>query len=218
MMQHRTVVGSPIANFYGDRFEDRMKRISASLLDEIGLVMVNCRMNGGRAPWFALRVWTGKEKAVESSLEQLGICSLVPMRKGPDLRRRHRVIEGTMMPVIHGYVLVQLIAKAEYLAGLLGVEHAISVLGGCDRPMRVREAEVKRFNDLAASGAYDSQRSVAISVRAGERVRLGDGPFRGFGAVVVTPNRKEHGDVVVTVRIMGGEVPMTVPLAMLEKL
>jgi transcription termination/antitermination protein NusG len=218
IMQHKGMSGLPIAVGSGDRFKDRMRRITDGMLDEGALVTVNCRINGGKAPWFALRVWTGREKAVENSLDAMGIRSLVPMRKGPDLRRRGRVIEGAMMPVIHGYVLVQMMASAEYLAGLQGVDHAIDVLGGCERPMRLSDKEVSRFNALALGGAYDWERPVDMILKVGEPVFVDAGPFSGQKAIVVTPNRKGRGDVVVAIDFMGGEVPVTVPLALLKKL
>ncbi len=218
MMQHRQMDGILVAIAKRESFDERMQRISASLLDEGALVTLNCRINGGKAPWFALRVWTGREKAVETALDAMGIHCLVPMRKGPDLRRRHRIIEGQMMPVIHGYVLVQMVAKAEYLSGLQGVEHAIDVLGGCERPMRISDREVSRFNALARSGAYDAEKPVDLVVREGEPVLVTEGPFRSQQAIVVTPNRKGRGDVVIAIRFMGGEVPVTVPLALLQKM
>lgn len=218
IMQRSTFTGSPIALQGHDRFADRMRRISDGLLDEGALVTTNCRINGGKAPWFALRVRTGREKDVEKALNAKGIRSLVPMRKAPDLRRRGRVIEGAMTPVIHGYVLVQMFANAEYLSGLQGMEHAIDVLGGCERPMRVSDGEVGRFNNLARDGTYDWERPVALSVRAGETVSITAGPFCDRKATVVTPNRNGRGDVVVSISLMGGEVPVTVPLALLKKL
>lgn len=218
IMQRNVSEGAPIAVYRGERFEDRMRRITDGLLDEGALVTLNCRINGGKAPWFALRVWTGREKTVENTLEAMGVRSLVPMRKGPDLRRRHRVVEGTMMPVIHGYVLVQMLPQAEYLAGLQGIEHAIDVLGGCERPMRISDKEVSRFNAMALGGTYDWERPVDLVVRAGEPVWITAGPFNNQQAIVVTPNRKGRGDVVVAIRFMGGEVPVTVPLALLRKL
>jgi transcription termination/antitermination protein NusG len=218
MMQHRELTGLPIATGTRDGFRDRMRRITDDLLDEGALVTLNCRINGGRAPWFALRVWTGREKSVENTLETMGVRSLVPMRKGPDLRRRGRVIEGTMMPVIHGYVLVQMLPQAEYLAGLQGLEHAIDVLGGCERPMRITDKEVSRFNALARGGSYDWERPVDLILTEGEPVWITAGPFNNQKALVVTPNRKGRGDVVVAIRFMGGEVPVTVPLALLRKL
>lgn len=217
-MQHNGFVGRPIAAQTGEGFEGRMRRISAAQLDEGALATMNCRISAGKAPWFALRVWTGRELVVEKSLSAVGLCSLVPMRKGPDLRRRHRVIEGAMMPVMHGYVLVQVLPVTEYLTGILGVEHVIDVLGGCEHPKRLSEHEVSRFNSLAGSGAYDWERPVDLVVAADDKVIVTDGPFAGHRASVVTPNRKGRGDVVVSIRIMGGEVPVSVPLALLRKL
>lgn len=218
IMQHRGITGQPIATRTGDRFRDRMRRITDSMLDEGALLTMNCRISGGKAPWFALRVWTGREKAVETTLETMGVRSLVPMRKGPDLRRRGRVIEGTMMPVVHGYVLVQMMPIAQYLTGLQGLEHAIDVLGGCESPRRLSDTEVNRFNVLARGGEYDFERPVEIVVRDGDRVLVTGGPFGGLTATVVTPNSKCRGDVVVSSSIMGREVPVTVPLALLQKL
>jgi transcriptional antiterminator NusG len=218
IMQRSTFTGSPIALHGHDRFDDRMRRITDGLLDEGALVTTNCRINGGKAPWFALRVWTGRERDVEKALDAMGIKSLVPMRKGPDHRRRGRVIEGAMMPVIHGYVLVQMIARAEYLGGLQGVEHVIGVLGGCDRPMRLSDKEISRFNALARNGDYDWERPVTLAVKAGEPVSITAGPFCDRKATVVTPSRNGRGDVVVSIDFMGGQVPVTVPLALLRKL
>lgn len=217
-MRHSGFLGTPVGTGSGERFEDRMRRINDTRLDEGAMVTLNCRINAGRVPWFALRVWTGRERAVETSLETMGIRSLVPMRKGPDLRRRHRIIEGTMMPVIHGYVLVQMVPIAEYLVSLQGLEHAIDVLGGCERPMRLSDQEVQRFNALARNGAYDWERPVDVVLVVGEPVFITAGPFTGQKAIVVTPNRKKRGDVVVAISFMGGEVPVTVPLALVKKL
>jgi len=217
-MQHSGFMGRPVAAHAGDRFSDRMRRISAARLDEGAHATLNCRINAGKAPWFALRVWTGREQAVENSLGQMGVISLVPMRKGPDLRRRGRVIEGSMIPVMHGYVLVQMLPVGEYLSGLLGVEHVIELLGGCDRQRPLSDREVSRFNALAMNGVYDWERPVDLVLQQGESVLITDGPYVDHRATVISPNRNRKGDVVVSVTFMGRDVPASVPLALLKKL
>lgn len=217
-VQHKSFGGQSISARSGERFAERMRRISAAQLDEGALATINCRINAGKAPWFALRVWTGRELAVEKSLMEAGVRSLVPMRKGPDVRRRGRVMEGAMLPVIHGYVLVQMLPVAEYLTGFLGVEHVIDLLGGCDKLRQLSDKEVNGFNALALGGAYDWERPVDIVLTVGEPVFITAGPFSGQRAVVVTPNRNGRGDVVVAVTFMGGDVPVSVPLALLKKL
>lgn len=212
MMQHRGMDGAAIGNLRGETLDERMRRIRLERLAAVA------RLTHEETPWFAVRVWTGRETAVDNALSGIGVHALVPMRKGPDLRRRHRIIPGQMMPVIHGYVLVQVDPGAESLDALKGVEHVIEVLGGCLSPRRLAKEEVNHFKDMAADGAYDWERPSDLVVATGDLVRIIGGPFSEFNAVVVTANGKGKGDVVVSVNILGGDVPVTLPLAMLEKL
>ncbi|MDI6838916.1 MAG: transcription termination/antitermination NusG family protein, partial [Rhizobiaceae bacterium] len=99
MMQHRAMNGVAIATCARSSFDEMEARLE--------MLEMASRIIHADSPWFALRVMTGREFVVQDALEVLGITSLVPQRKGPDLRRRHRVIPGTMQPVIYGYVLVQ---------------------------------------------------------------------------------------------------------------
>ncbi|WLR92928.1 transcription termination/antitermination NusG family protein [Shinella zoogloeoides] len=217
-MQHDGLIGQPIAKRSGERFADRMRRISEARLDEGALATINCRISAGKVPWFAIRVRTGREQAVENALGAMDIATLVPMRRGPDLRRRGRIIVGSMMPVIHGYVLAQMLPISDYLSGFLGIEHVIDILGGCDRQVRLSDKEVWRFNGLAEAGVYDWERPVDITLVQGEPVFIVAGPFAGQKAIVVTPNRKGRGDVVVAIAFMGGDVPASVPLALIRKM
>lgn len=212
MMQHREMDGAAIGCMRGETLDERLRRIRLERLSAVA------RLTHDETPWFAVRVWTGRETAVDNTLSAIGVHALVPMRKGPDLRRRGRVISGHMMPVIHGYVLAQVEPDAESLDALKGIEHVIEVLGGCLSPRRLGRAEVNHFKDMADNGAYDWERPSTLVVTIGDRVRITGGPFSEFSAVVVTPNGKGRGDVVVSVNILGGDVPVTLPLAMLENL
>ncbi|MGG7518828.1 transcription termination/antitermination protein NusG [Allorhizobium undicola] len=210
MMQHRAVVGFPVGVLArGDNgAADRQARI--------GLLMSSGDHVHQR--WFAARVMTGKEKAVENQLVAFGVEALVPMRKGPDLRRRHRLIPGQLMPVIHGYVLVKLPMNGHVLAALRVVEHFISLVGGFENPLPITSNEVKRFKALADQGAYDWEVKTGKSFQRGERVQLFDGPFVGMKGEIVSCRSDGKGDVVVSLEMFGGIVPVTVPLAFCEKL
>ena len=212
MMQHRGVNGMAIGGNSWSRFDEQEAESRLEVLEQAA------RIIHPDSPWFALRVMTGRELFVQEALEVLGINSLVPMRKGKTWERRGRKIEGVMQPVIFGYVLVQSDPSAIVLAAFKGVQDVIGILGGALSPMRITTSEINRFKVMADAGIYDWQKPGDIVVKAGERVRIADGPFDGMVAVVITPNSKGRGDVVVAVGILGGEVPMTLPLAMLEKL
>jgi len=212
MMQHRAMDGVAIGSRAHVSFDDMERETRLERLAQAARIIHD------ESPWFALRVMTGREFSVQEALEVLGITALVPQRKGPDLRRRHRVIPGSLQPVIYGYVLVQTDPSPEILVAFKGVQDVIDVLGGAEKPMRVTAKEISRFKTMAEAGAYDWERPSDLVLRLGETVRVKDGPFSSFMAVVVTPNAKGKGDVVVMVDILGGSVPMTVPLAILEKL
>jgi transcription termination/antitermination protein NusG len=212
MMQHRAMNGVAIGVHSGMSFEEREKVARLEMLES------GARITQADSPWFALRVMTGREISVKLALEELGITALVPQRKGPDLRRRHRVIEGSMQPVIYGYVMVQSDPHPEMLVAFKGVDQVIGVLGGADRPMRVTAQEINRFKAMAEAGAYDWTAPSGLVVKAGDKLRVTAGPFLSFKAVAQTASVKGKGDVVVSVNVFGRETPVTMPLAMLEKL
>ncbi|WP_377299735.1 transcription termination/antitermination protein NusG [Rhizobium sp. SGZ-381] len=207
-MQHKALTGLPIG-IARDTDQDRRERLKR---------LRGCCDSGVHMRWFAARVASGREQAVENQLTDIGIEALVPMRKGPDLRRRHRVIPGVMMPVIHGYVLVHMPVDGVVLAGLRCLDHFISLVGGYERPMAITAQEVKRFKDLAEAGVYDWEKPTGKVFRRGDRVKLFDGPFTGFDGEVVSCRSDGKGDVVVSLEVFGRETHVTVPLAICEKL
>ena len=210
MMQHKTMTGQQIAMGAGERFEDRMKRIAMSYRSDAAVKA------GDDSPWLTLKVEPGREKAVKNTLDDEVVEALVPMRKGPELRRRGRVLPAVLTPVMICYVLVRCRVTDKALLGLKSFDHVRDVLGGCLNPRLVSAAEVKVFKMKAEEGAYDWEKPVAIFKR-GWKVRLKEGPFCGFTATVVACRSDGKGDAVVEVDIFGRTTPITLPLALLEK-
>lgn len=66
IMQRRTLTGSPIALQSGDRFEDRMRRITERNLRVASMKVTE--MNPENARWYCLHVKSGKEFDVENAL------------------------------------------------------------------------------------------------------------------------------------------------------
>lgn len=209
MMQHKGLVGTMIGGALN--CEERIR------LDKLQRLVSAARACGDDSPWFVLRCWTGREIDALQHLRKLGINGLVPQRKGPDYRRRGRIIAGQMMPVIFGYVLVQIDRSPEILAALDAVDHAIDLLGGCEFPKRLSSEEVRRFKDLAEAGTYDWSNAGQV-FRKGEKVRIVDGPFASFPAVIVTARPDGRGDAVVEIDIFGRSTVANLPLAFLEKI
>ena len=210
MMRPKGLVGAAIG--VGSlSFEDRLR------LDKLQRLESVARVTHADSPWFVLRCWTGHEVSVRLQLEELGINALVPQRRGPDYRRRHRIIPGQMMPVIHGYVLVQMDPIPEGLAALDAVSHAIDVLGGCEFPKRLLPSEVARFNALAESGIYDWQQENVV-YRKGDKVSVKEGFFCGAQGLVISARPDGKGDAVIEMDVLGRMVPVNIPLALIEKI
>lgn len=210
-MQHRTMEGALVGEEKAEGFKARMRRIRTGMLQGAGLG------TGGDSPWMALRVMTGRELAVESAVREAGIEAIVPMRKGPVYRRRGREIPAKNIPVMTGYVLVRCMFSDRAIAGLMGVEHVIDMLGGGEKPHLISNAEVNRFKALADEGSLDWEKPVRV-MKAGWKVTITDGPFAGLGrGVIISCSNSGRGDAVVEVDIFGRMTPVMLPLAFLEK-
>jgi transcriptional antiterminator NusG len=168
--------------------------------------------------WFAARVWTGRETAVENMLAEMGIETCLPMRMGPELRRRGRIIPPSPVPAIHGYVLVRMPSDGSVLAGLRAFDYFIEIVGGFERPISVSDEEVRRFKALADAGLYDWKCQMTQRWRAGDKASIAAGIFFGATCEIIACRNDGDGDAVVLVSLLGKEVPMTVPLAILEEL
>lgn len=167
--------------------------------------------------WFCLRVMTGREFAVEKRLDDAGVETLVVRSNSYKVVRKKRVRIVPEKPVIKGYVLVRCLPTAAAMMGLLHVDDVIDVVGGAVRPWRAEMKSINRFKDLAANGKYDHREEEAYSFKVGEGVRVTDGPFASFPAVVTAVDL-ERFRVTVDVAIFGRSAPVDMDIAQIEKM
>tara|TARA_Y100000815_G_scaffold169233_2_gene153596 strand:+ start:13325 stop:14011 length:687 start_codon:yes stop_codon:yes gene_type:complete len=191
--------------------DDRERAIRLGYLDDVESAAPN-------DPWFTLRVAFGREKAVERDLAARDIEAFVPMRKGPARMVRGRKRPALMIPAVTGYVMVRTVVTDKICAGLTAVENVVQLVGAEGAPHPVSHKEITRFRLMADEGKLDWEALSAVTYGAGEKVRITDGPFGSFLGVVVTPNTKGRGDVVVEADVFGRKTPVTLPLALIEKL
>jgi transcription termination/antitermination protein NusG len=152
--------------------------------------------------WFCLSVMTGREEAVEKALDHFGIKALVPMRQSAPIRRRHKIIDGPMVPVMRGYVLVNMRSQHPSFLGIKGLKHVIDVVGGSFKPMIVSQQSVNDFKAKAEGGNYDHKIDRAPCFKAGQMVTVMDGPFEKLTGTVVR-NVKNDQRVIVDVHMFG---------------
>lgn len=165
--------------------------------------------------WYCLKVMTGREFAVEKHLYEENVEVLVPTRRGEERRTRHRIIPAPRLPVMPGYVLVQCLYKPECFVALRRVKHVIGLIGGGEMPYRIPFEFVEKFRKRAHEGTYDS-REVLLTYKLGETVRITDGPFASFDAIVTAIDGVKH-RITVEASIFGRSTPVELDIAQIEK-
>lgn len=189
--------------------------------------------------WYVLRAVAGQEKKVKSyidneiarqKLQEYVPQVLIPTEKVYEVRNgKKKVREKTFFP---GYILVYAdLSHGEALHTLKNVPGVLGFLEGTARedetdtqgkkgytkmPTPLRQSEVNRI-----LGRVGEEEESAVKTEAsfiiGEHVRVIDGPFSGFDAVVeqVYDERKK---LDVMVKVFGRSTPLELSYTQVEKL
>jgi transcriptional antiterminator NusG len=175
--------------------------------------------------WYVLRAISGKEGKVKEYVDAQvaqgdykGNVSqvLIPTEKVVSIRNGKRYVkERCHLP---GYVLVEAILKGETQAMLRNTPNVLGFLGetkASDKPMPVREDEMKRLLGVVDELA-DVPEDLPIPFVVGDAVKVTDGPFNGFDAVVEEVNNEKK-KLKVSVKIFGRKTPLEVGFMQVAK-
>ncbi|MBO9099986.1 MULTISPECIES: transcription termination/antitermination protein NusG [unclassified Rhizobium] len=167
--------------------------------------------------WYCLEVAAKREFTVEKLLVDADVEVILPRCEGVASYRRGRLIRAPIIPVIAGYVMVRCLYNPAAMAGLLAVEGVKGIVGGYLHPHTVSDKDASRFSDKAVAGDYD-YRAAAVTYYMGETVRVMDGPFSGFLALVIDVDKANACRILVEVEIFGRKTPIEMALAQVEKI
>lgn len=175
--------------------------------------------------WYAIRAISGQEKNVlqylESEIERLNWEAkieevLIPMEKVFEMRQgKKRSREKNMMP---GYMLIKADLDPEVIDVVKNVPNVIGFIGEQKGqvPVPLRQAEVDKIRGKVEE--MDERGEVMENpFVVGESVKVMDGPFSGFDAVVeeVDPDRKR---LKVSVKIFGRSTPLDLKFLQVERI
>ena len=148
------------------------------------------------------------EAGLEEQIEEV----LVPTEEVIEVRRGKKVTaERRFMP---GYVLVRMEMSDRGYHLINAINRVTGFLGPQGRPMPMRDAEVNAILNRVQEGE-EAPRTL-ISFEIGERVKVNDGPFEGFDALVEGVD--EHNQrLKVTVSIFGRETPVELEYTQVTK-
>ena len=159
--------------------------------------------------WYSVSVLSNFEKkiaeqiktsVVEANLESEIEEVLVPTEEVIEVRRGKKVTaERRFMP---GYVLVRMEMSDQGYHLINSINRVTGFLGPQGRPMPMRDAEVNAILNRVQEGE-ESPRTL-LHYEIGEKVKVNDGPFEDFDALVEGVD-DENQRLKVTVSIFGRE-------------
>jgi len=174
------------------------------------------------ARWYVVHVYSGFESKVAQSIreqaQQTGLDDiieevLVPMEEVVQMRRGAKVnAERKFFP---GYVLAKMEMTDEAWHLVKDTPKVTGFLGAGNKPPPISEGEAQRILHQVQEGVERPKPSVTFEI--GEQVRVSDGPFTSFNALVEDVD-EERARLKVAVSIFGRATPVELEYAQVEKL
>ncbi|MBO4368966.1 MAG: transcription termination/antitermination protein NusG [Desulfovibrio sp.] len=175
-----------------------------------------------KARWYIVHTYSGFEQRVQKTINELkrtgqdqGLIEevIVPTEKVIEVAKggQKRTTTRKSYP---GYVLVRMIMTDLSWHLVQSIPKVTGFIGGKNRPAPMRDSEAQHILDLMKT-SQDTPRP-KFSYEPGEEVRVIDGPFGGFNAVVQEVNY-DKGKLTVSVSIFGRQTPMELDFAQVSR-
>ena len=171
--------------------------------------------------WYSVSVLSNFEKKIAEQIKTSVLDSgleaeieevLVPTEEVIEVRRGKKVTtERLFMP---GYVLVRMEMSDQGYHLINSINRVTGFLGPQGRPMPMRDAEVNAILNRVQEGE-DAPRTL-IHFDVGEKVKVNDGPFEDFDAMVEEVD-DDNQRLKVTVSIFGRETPVELEYTQVTK-
>ena len=173
--------------------------------------------------WYVVRAVGGQEKKIktyiESEIKRLNFSNhfsqvLVPTEKVFQIRKGKKVSkERNYFP---GYILVEALLEGEMLHAIRNVPGVMGFLTEKNgQPIPIRKVEVNRIlGKVDELSELDEQINIPFII--GENVKVIDGPFNGFDAVIEEINEEKR-KIKLMVKIFGRKTPLELSFMQIEK-
>ncbi len=169
--------------------------------------------------WYVIHCYSGYENKVKHNLEQRIETMrmqdkifqvVVPTEEEIEVKDgKRRTVERRVFP---GYVLVQMILDDESWSVVRNTPGVTGFVGMGNRPTPLRPEEVQAIMKRMEAEAP----RVKVTYKAGQKVRIIDGPFRDFIGVVDTID-EERTKVRVLVSFFGRDTPIELDFLQVER-
>ena len=196
--------------------EDDSPEVSLDFLDQDAESIES--EEDGRS-WFVVHCYSGYENKVRHNLEQrietMGMKDkifdiVVPTEEEIEVREgKRRTVERRVFP---GYILVNMVMTEESWYVVRNTPGVTGFVGMGNTPTPLRPEEVSQIIKRMEAEAP----RIKVTFKAGERVRIVDGPFNDFRGTVAEIDM-ERAKVRVMVNFFGRETPVELDFLQVEK-
>jgi transcription termination/antitermination protein NusG len=169
--------------------------------------------------WYVLHTYSGYEDAVAKNLKQriesLGMEDkifnvIVPKEKKIKIKDgKRKVTEEKIYP---GYVLVEMVVTDDSWYVVRNTPNVTGFVGSGTTPVPVSKAEI----DILKKRMGVEEPQYKIEVKAGDLVKIVDGPFKDFDGKVSEVD-EERGKLKVLVNMFGRDTPVELDSLQIKK-
>ena len=174
-----------------------------------------------KARWFIVHTYSGFENRVEQTIREMmrtrqddGAIEevVVPTEKVIELvKGEKRTSTRKFYP---GYVMLKMVMNDASWHLVQEIPRVTGFVGGKNRPTPMRDSEAERVLSLMES--RQEQPRPKFHFDRGDEVRVIDGPFGGFNALVEDVNY-DKGKLKVSVSIFGRQTPLELDFVQVTK-
>lgn len=170
--------------------------------------------------WYVVRTYSGHENKVKAYIEneiaQAGLADrvgsvIVPSEKVVEVKDgKKKSKTRTNFP---GYILVEAVLDTQTQHIILNTPSVISFVGPKNAPAPLQPSEVRRI--IGKMESHKDVEVVEVPFKAGDAVKVTDGPFNNFSGFVQEVN-EEKMKLKVMVSIFGRKTPVELDFSQVE--
>ena len=170
--------------------------------------------------WYVVHVLSGHENKVkaylESEIARLGLGEkitdiLVPSENITEMRDGKKKLKSKIF--FPGYILMEMVLDVESMHLISNTPGITHFVGSKNKPQPLRPDEIKRI--LGRVDESKNRELMDVPFRAGDAIKVVDGPFTDFTGVVQEVN-EEKSKVKVMVSIFGRSTPVELDFLQVE--
>jgi transcriptional antiterminator RfaH len=170
-------------------------------------------MEPGKPNWFAVVTKPRAERTALENLQRQGFECFLPMAVNP-YQRRSKNHKPVIEPLFPRYLFLRAIASTQNLAPVRSTLGVVSMVRFGTELAVVPEPVIDNIKNRLESGT-GLIRIEPVPVKAGDKVRVFDGPLEGINGIVAERNSKNR--ALILMELLGRPTRVEVDALILQK-